>query len=809
MFRNYLKVAWRNLWRNKAYSLLNITGLATGLACFLLIALYVLDELNYDRFYPNSDRIYRINADIRFGGSELHMPFSSDMMGQVLKKDYPEVEDYARVYNSQGSKMIKKGNEFINERSVAHVDSTFFRIFNLPALQGDPKTALDGPGSVVITETAAKKYFGTSQAMGKTLETSDNQNTPYKVTAVIKDLPLNSHFRFDFYFSMKNVRYNWGRFLSHNFHTYLLLKKGTDYKTFEKNFTQYIDTYCLPEARQFMQITNMNDFKNAGNKLEYSLIPMRDIHLYSDRPFEFIAGGNVQYVYIFSAVALFILLIACINFMNLTTARSAGRAREVGIRKVLGTERNKLVRQFLTESILMAVLSQGIAVLLVWLVLPLFDKVADKSINIGSLFGLQSLPLLVCLPVAVGLLAGSYPAFFLSRFKPIEVLKGKLNLGAKSGSLRSVLVVFQFATSILLIIGTIVIYEQLHYIQTKDLGFKKDQVLIVDGLDALGKNKEAFKEKVMQMSGSVSGTLSSYLPVTSSSRNDRSYSKSPVMDATNGIDMQAWYIDYDYMKTIGMEIIKGRNFSRDYPSDSTAVIINETTAKFLGYEDPIGKRIYTAGSGNKTISYTIVGEVKNFNFETLRQNIGPLSFFLTTDGDLASFKVSTPNIKTLVVQMEALWKTLAPGMPFSYRFLDEAFNQMYVSEQRVGEIALIFSVLAILIACLGLFGLASFIAEQRTKEIGIRKVLGASVQGIVRLLSKDFLALVAIAFAIASPLAWWTMNHWLKDFAYRIHIGWWVFLLAGLTALIIALGTVSFQAVKTALMNPIKSLKTE
>jgi len=795
--------------RNKIFSVINMVGLATGLACFLLISLYVLDELNFDRFYDHSDRIYRINADIRFGGSNLHMPFTSDMMGQVLKKDYPQVEEYARLYNSNGSKLIKKGNEYIDEPNVTHADSTFFRIFHVTALAGDPTTALNEPNTVVVTETAARKYFGTTDVLGKILETQDRKKTLYKITGVIRDIPYNSHFRFDCYFSMKNVDYNWGMFLSHNFHTYLLLRPGTDYKAFEKNFTQYIDKYCLPEAKQFMQINSMDDFRKAGNMLEYSLIPVRNIHLYSNRPYEFRASGNIQYVYIFSAVAVLILLIACINFMNLTTARSANRAREVGIRKVLGTERKDLIMQFLTESTLMALLSLVIAVALARLALPLFNRVSDKSMTMASFFSPLILPLLIALPLLVGFLAGSYPAFFLSAFQPIEVLKGKLKLGSRSGGLRSLLVVFQFATSIILIIGTIVIYKQLNFIQNKDLGYKKEQVLIIDGLRGLGDNAKAFKNKVTGLSGVEGGTLSSFLPVTESSRSDQSFSKEAVMDSKNGIDMQTWYIDYDYLKIMGMQMARGRNFSKDFGGDSTGVIINETTASFLGYPDPVGKKIYTFGDSNKMVSYDIIGVVKNFNFESLHQNIGPLSFFLGKRADLASFKVNTSNIKNLVSQVEQVWKTMAPGMPFSYRFLDESFNKMYSAEQRVGQIAMMFAVLAILIACLGLFGLVTFIAEQRTKEIGIRKVLGASVGGIVGLLSKDFVKLVAISFVIGGPIAWWAMHSWLSDFAYRINLEWWIFLAAALLSMAIALITVSFQAIRAALNNPVNSLRTE
>jgi putative ABC transport system permease protein len=810
MIKNFLKIAWRNLIKNKAFSIINITGLAIGLSCFLLIALYVMDELSFDRFYPNADRIYRINSDIKFGGANLHMPVTSDMMGGLLKKDYPQVEQYTRVYTFSGDKLIKKGNDYIDEAKVAHVDSTFFDVFEIPVIEGDVKHALDEPNTVVVTESAAKKYFNTTHVVGKTIETKDSKNPLYKITAVVKDIPKNAHFHFDFFFSMKNVNYNWGQITSHNFFTYLRLRKGTDYKVFEKNFDQYVDKYVVPAAKAFMNINSMEEFKKAGNSLVYTMMPLTQIHLYSDRSFELSPGGNVQYVYIFSAVALFILLIACINFMNLTTAHSANRAKEVGIRKVLGTEKRNLITQFLFESTLMVFFSLLIAIAIVYFVLPLFNNVASKQMAITSLFTPNILPLLVVLPFVVGLMAGSYPAFYLSAFKPIEILKGKLKLGSKSGGLRSVLVVFQFATSIILIVGTIVVYEQLNYIQTKNLGYNKDQLLVVDGISSLNKNVDAFKNEVLQMNGVVTGTVSGFLPVTNSYRSDNTYSKDAVMTAQNGFDMQNWYVDYDYIKTLGMQIIKGRNFSREFGGDSTSVIINETTAKTLGYTNPVGQKIYTSiDSKGATAALTIIGVVKNFNFETLHQDVGPLCFRLGGGGGSGIFKVNTADIKNLIASVQNKWKTLAQGLPFSYRFLNESFDEMYRAEQRAGKIALIFSVLAIFIACLGLFGLATFIAEQRTKEIGIRKVLGASVKGIVQMLSKDFIKLVAIAFVFAVPLAWWAMHTWLQDFAYRISIEWWIFAFAGIMAMIIALLTISFQAIKAAVANPVKSLRTE
>jgi len=812
MLRNFIKTAWRNLIKNRVFSIINIAGLAIGLSCFLLISMFVVDELSYDRYNEKADRIYRVNSDIKFGGTDLPLAVCSDPMGATLKKDYPQVEQYVRFYNSRGSKLIKKGNEWINEDNVVHVDSTLFDVFTLPAIAGNTRTALNEPNTVVITKSAALKYFGTTDAVGKTLETNDNQKTIYKINAVIKDVPRNSHFHYDFFFSMDNVEYGYGNYLSHNFQTYVLLKKGVDYKAFDRNFDQVIDKYVMPQAKQFMQITSIDDFKKAGNKLEYHLMPLLDIHLHSARFPELGVNGNAQYVYIFSAVAIFILLIACINFMNLSTARSASRAKEVGIRKVLGTEKRFLISQFLTESTMLAMIGLGIAILICWAALPYFNNVAAKDIQMSDFVNSRILIALILIPLIVGALAGSYPAFYLSSFQPIMVLKGKINAGFKRSNIRSGLVVFQFFISIFLIIGTIIVYRQLDYIQTKNLGFNKDQVLIINGAGALRNNVDAFKNEVSKMTGVKAASFGGYLPVANSSRNDNTFSSEAVMDSKNGFNMQTWNVDYDYIPTLGMEIIKGRNFSPQFGADSNAVIINETAEKVLGFADPIGKKIYTTeGNANnpKTIALTIVGVVKNFHFESLRQTIGPLSFRLGYNKWTVAFKVATTDVRSLVKNIEGKWKSMAPGFPFTYEFLDDAFDNMYREEQRVGKIAISFAVLAILIACLGLFGLATYMAEQRTKEIGVRKVLGASVQNITTMLSKEFVVLVIIAAVIAFPLAWWAMHKWLEDFAFRVNISWWIFVLAASIAFAIALITVSVQAVRAAIANPVKSLRTE
>ena len=811
MIKNYLKIAIRNLWKHKGFSAINIIGLAMGLGCFIVIAMYVFDELSYDKYNEKADRIYRINSDIRFGGPELNMAVSSDPMGETLKQDYPEVENYVRFYNSNGSKLIKKGNEYIKESKVTHVDSTLFDVFTFHSIMGNTKVALTEPNTVVITESAAKRYFGSAkEAMGQTLETNDNESTLYKITAVIEDVPKNSHFNFDFFFSMANINYRFGSYLSHNFHTYILLRPGTDYLEFNKNFKDFINKYVLPQASQFMEVTSMEQFEKAGNKLEYSLTPLTDIHLKSSRGIELGTNGNIQYIYIFSATALFILLIACINFMNLTTARSTGRAKEVGIRKVLGTEKKALVWQFLTESTLIAFIALILAVLLTWVSLNWFNGIAGKEMLISSLFKSKYLVFLLLLPFIVGILAGIYPAFFLSAFQPITVLKGNISKGHKKNNLRSFLVIFQFSTSIILIIGTIVIYRQLNHIQNSNVGFQKDHVLVVENSGLTNQQRETLKSEIEQLTGVKSASFGGFLPVSDSSRSDTTFSTETVMTETNGFNMQFWNVDYNYIPTMGMEIIEGRNFSREFGSDSLGLILNQTAVKSAGLENPIGKKIYTTfGPNAPTIPYTIIGVVKNFNYESLRKNVGPLSLVLGNNNWVSIYRFNTTNIPGLINTIEDKYKAMSPGMPFNYHFLDESFDNMYRQEQRIGKVALTFSFLAIIIACLGLFGLATYIAEQRTKEIGIRKVLGASVSNIVTMLSTDFIKLVLISFIIATPIAWWFMNKWLQDFAFKIDLSWWIFALTGIVALLIALFTLSFQAIKAAISNPVKSLRTE
>ncbi|MBD2757034.1 ABC transporter permease [Spirosoma validum] len=808
MLTNYLKIAWRTLQKQQGFTFINIFGLAVGLACCILIMLYVLDELSYDRYNEKADRIYRVHSEIKFGGNDMHFAVSPDPVGPTLKKDYPQVEQFVRLHQ-RGTWLVKRAGEPTNlrENDITFADSTLFDVFTLPLLAGDPKRALAEPNTVVISESAAKRHFGTQNPMGQPL--LFNNNRTFKVTGVMRDMPMNSHFRSDFFLSMLNDDYTWGQWLSNNHHTYIVLKPGTDAQVFAKNFDAVIQKYAGPQAVQMIGST-MDQFRKAGNRFDFWLMPLTDIHLYSKQQVELASNGDIQYVYIFSAVALFILLIACINFMNLATARSAKRAKEVGVRKVMGSERHQLVGQFMTESVLTTTLAMLLAVIIVAVALPGFNAISAKQLHINQLISPYRLPLLIALPFIVGLLAGSYPALFLSSFQPISVLKGTINLGFRSGSLRSGLVVFQFMMSVILIVGTIIVYRQITYIQTKNVGFNREQILTINDVYPLGKQAETFRQEVMRLPGVVSGSISGYLP-TPSARSDNAFFPEGQIDQKNAVSMQSWGVDYDYVKTLGMQITAGRNFSRTFGADSSGIILNESAAKLFGGTDIIGKRIvrFDDPESKTTKLFTVVGIVKNFHFESLRKNIGALSLILDANSGSASFRLSSTNVPVLMKQIEAKWKQLTPGQPFSYQFMNESFDEMYRAEQRIGTIALTFAALAILIACLGLFGLAAFMAEQRTKEIGVRKVLGASVTSIIGLLSKDFLKLVLIGIVIASPIAWYTMNQWLSDFAYKIDIEWWMFALAGILAVGIALVTVSFQSVKAALMNPVKSLRSE
>jgi putative ABC transport system permease protein len=807
MFKNYFKTAFRNLSKNKFYTSINIIGLAAGLATCLLILLYVLDELSYDKYNINADRIYRVNNEIKFGGNYFDLAQTPALMGSTMVREFPQVEQYTRL-RWYGSFLVKKGNENIQEGRVGFADSTLFDVFTLPLIAGNPKTALKEPHSLVITEKIAKKYFNSTDVVGKNMIINDTGN--YKITAVIKNIPAQSHFNFDFFVPMiENGGNNDDNWLSENWNTYVLLKKNADVKQVQAQLNLMMDKYVGPELKNVIN-QNLDDFKKSGGYVRASLTPLMEIHLHSNKIAELEGNGNAQFVYIFSAIAFLILLIACVNFMNLSTARSSNRAKEVGVRKVLGSLKKNLIQQFLTESLLISFIALVLAVLLAWALLPYFNQLAGKDIHSSSLFHPEMLISLVVLMLIVGLLAGSYPAFFLSSFQPIDVLKGKLASGFRRSWLRNALVVFQFVISIILIFGTAVIYNQLNYIHNKDIGFNRQQVLIIQHTDALRDQGATFKNELQQISGVQSATMSGFLPVNFNRSNDAFFT-SPALDQKSAISMQNWVVDENYIPTLDIKILQGRNFSPQFLTDSTGIIINEAAAKFLATKEVLNKKLYELKDINtKALNeYRVIGIMKNFNFSSLRDVVTPLALRLGKNNGNISVRINSSDIPKVLAQIKNKWKALAPSQPFDYSFMDEDFNKIYTTEQRTAQIFITFAVLAILIACLGLFGLVTYAAEQRTKEIGIRKVLGANVTNIVTMISRDFLKLILIASVIAFPLAWWAMNKWLQDFAYRINISWLIFLAAGLLAVFIALATISFQAIKAAIANPVKSLRTE
>ncbi len=785
-------------------------GLAVGLATCLLILIFVMDELSYDRYNDKADRIYRVDGEIKFGGNHFILAVAPAPAGPAILRDYPEVEKEVR-FRDNGGKLVKKGNQNIKEESVIMADSTLFDVFTLPMIAGDPHTALIDPHSVVITEKMARKYFDATDVVGRTLTINDS--IPYKVTGVIKDLPAASHFHFDFFLSLseseeaKRTDDGW---LSNNFNTYVLLRPGTDAKKFEAKLGGLVTKYVAPLLHAAVNIS-LADFYKGGNMVGFSLTPLTSIHLHSNKTAELDANGNIQYVYIFGAIAAFILLIACVNFMNLSTARSANRAKEVGIRKVLGSLRGSLISQFMIESVLISFVAMLLAIGFAWLLLPVFNQLSAKHMELGLFTRGWLWPSMLGLVLLVGLLAGSYPAFYLSAFQPIAVLKGSIASGFKTSWLRNSLVVFQFGISIFLLVGTAVIYRQLNYIHNRELGFNRGQVMIINNPYVMGNQTRTFEEKLLHLSGVEGATMTGYLP-TSDNRNDDAIFLSPDLDIKKSISMQTWPVDDQYIPVLGMKMAMGRNFSKDFLTDSTGVIVNEAALRFMQGRKPLETKLYEIQDikTRQTKEFHIIGVVKDFNFNSLRDVVTPMVLFLAHDNGRLALRVSTSgNLHRLAGQIENEWRKMAPSQPFSYVFMDDEFNNIYLDEQRMGGISLSFSLLAIFIACLGLFGLTAYAAEQRTREIGIRKVLGASVGGIIRLLSRDFLRLVVVAMLIAFPFSWLAMRRWLEDFAYRISIGWEIFAVAAVLAIGIALLTVSFQAVRAALANPVKSLRSE
>jgi len=802
MFRYYYKIAIRNLWRNKAFSAITILGLAIGLATCLLIALFVTDELSYESYNDKADRTYRINADFLVNGSVFKERTSPALLGPVLQQDYPQIEKYTRLLEHKDI-LVRKGEQTLIEHNASLGDSTIFDIFALQMIAGDPVTALRNPFSIVLSERMARKYFNSIDVVGKILHTDNIYD--YTVTGVIKEVPSQAHIHFDFIKAMSQEEYSrQEQWMADNFTTYVRVRPGVT--------EQQLDGYLKQATKKYMEGaltkltgSNIADLERKGGHFGYKAIPIKNIHLHSDLTSEAEPSGNIQYVYIFIITAIVILLIACVNFMNLSTARSAGRAKEVGLRKVMGSERRTIIIQFLSESVLTSLGAMIIAVIIAALLLPYLNDLSGKSLNLSPASLIWALPLLLIVVVIVGLLAGSYPAFFLSSFEPVKVLKGKLATGFKSSWLRNSLVTFQFTAAILLIVGTLVIYNQLSYIRNKQLGYDRQQVLVIENTQSLWVHAKGFKQDVEKIPGVTSGTMTNSLP-TETNMDTNIYSKDASRSEGQVTGLPEWYIDTDYFPTLGMKMARGRNFSADMPTDTNTLIINETAAKLLGFTDINDKYLYVDGNKKQ-----VIGIVKDFNSGSLRSKIRPAVFKLGEYTGKMAFRVNTTDVQQVISKIETLYhaRPSMQGQPFSYTFLDDNFNRLYQSEERTGKIFIIFAVLAIMIASLGVFGLITYAAEQRKKEIGIRKVLGASVSGIIALLSKDFLKLIGIAAIVATPLAWLLMNKWLENFAYRININWTIFAVSVLLMIMITFFTIFFKAMKAATVNPVKSLRSE
>lgn len=804
-----LKIATRNLWKHKSFSAINILGLALGIATCLLIILYVWNELSYDRFNEKADQIVRVVFKGKMNGGEIKEATVMPPVAQTFKKDFPEVLDATRL-RSYGTPRVNYGDKTFRDDPMAFVDPNFFNVFTLPLIKGDAATALQQPNTVVISKSVAKKYFGNENPVGKVLHFIDNDNAALTVTGMYDEVPANSHFdHFGLLASMATLpEAKAPTWMASNFYTYLVLPKGYDYKKLEVKLPQEVDKYIGPQLQQAMGVT-ISQFRKSGNDISFELQPLTSIHLHSDLTGDMQPSGDIQYVYIFSVVAVFMLLIACINFINLSTAGASKRAKEVGIRKVLGSIKAQLVSQFIAESLLLTTVALLVAILLMEAALPYFNRLTHLNLSLQLTSNPYIIPGLILFGLITGFLAGSYPAFFLASFNPITVLKGKFTSGKKSIGLRSALVVFQFFISITLIIGTIIVYQQLSYIQHKKLGYDKDQVIVVQESYWLGNNEEAFKQQLLQDPRVQHVSSSGYLPAGPSYGNNfLVYADNHSSQLINTVNYQ---VDYNYIPTLGMQMAAGRNFSKEYGSDSTGIIVNETAARTFGWNrnDAMQHTLSRSNNDGKITTYHVIGIVKDFHFKSLHELITPLVMTIGNDNSNIIVKAKTKDIAGLLSSMKKNWNALTTQAPFAYSFMDDRFNSMYQSEQNIGLLLGIFAGLTIFVACLGLFALVTFSAEQRTKEIGIRKVLGAEVSGIVSLLSKDFLKLVCIAFFLASPVVWWAMNKWLQDFAYRVQISWWIFVIAAIAVLLIALFTVGFRAIKAAVANPVKSLRTE
>ncbi len=811
MLHNYIKTAVRILVRQKSYSAINIFGLSLGITCTLLLILFISDELSYDRFHPDANRMYRSTFTGTLQGQQFSTVQTGIPLAEAFMKDVPAVESTIRITKWNTIPVKYEANTF-TEKYFLLADSNFFDFFNgFKLVVGNPKDALTGPNKVVITERAAKKYFGYAGSgdhspIGKQFSIGSRGETKAEVTGIAADPPPNSHLQFDFLLSIASwQQVNIPIWLNSAVVTYFKIYPDAKIESVNEKYPYFIETYCASEIERFLNM-DFKKFSADGGNLSFQTQAITDIHLHSSLPDELEPNGNIRYLYLFGLIASFIILLACINFMNLSTARAANRAKEVGVRKTIGALRGRLVGQFLLESYLYSITAMVLGLMFVSLSLNLFNELTAKNISFNSLFSPLFIGGLLGFTLFIGLLAGSYPAFYLTSFKPVEVLKGKVRAGMKSSGIRNGLVVFQFFISIGLIIATLMVYQQLKFVQQQNLGFDKENVLNLYHTWNLNKTATAFKNELSQHPEVIASTYVNRMPP-----NIDWASTFKALDSNTEHLLAVCVVDHDALKTLGLSMVSGRFFSRDFPTDSTKFLINEAAAKQLGWDSYEGKKVFSRFSTETGLELEAIGIVKNFNFESLKNNIRPMIIILGEEPNAEmGIRLAGGNAIESVKLVEALWKKYAPDSPFEYSFVDENFNAKFSAEQRMGEVFIIFTGLAIIIASLGLFGLATFSTEQRAKEISIRKIMGANVSQLVILLTKDFAKLILIAFILAIPITWYAIEKWwLQDFAYRINFNVGAAILAGALALSIALLTIAVQAFQAAFSNPVNSLRNE
>lgn len=809
MLRNFLTNAFRNIKKQPGYIILNVSGLAIGLTSFIFISLYVIHELSFDRFHKNYENIYRLKVVGRLAGGELDQAITSAPMAKAMINDYPEVLDVTRV-TRLGAWLIRFGDNSFNEDGVLFADSTFFRVFDFRLLRGDPGTALVRPKSLVLTEEFAKKYFGDQDPLGQKMIVEADTNL-YTVTGVVQNVPDNSHMKFDILASMSTFpgMANSQFWISHNYYTYIVVPGGTDPGALQEKFQDMVTRYVGPQIQEVLGI-KMDDFRKSGNDFRYVLEPLKDIHLKGAPQYSLEPMGSPTTVYIFAVIAILILLVAIINYINLATAKSVTRAKEVGIKKVSGAYKSGLIVQFLGESVLIVTFAALLSLFLVYIITPSFNQLIGIQIPGNLLFSIPGILSLSGLILIVGISSGFYPAFVLASFNPVEVLKGTLNPGSMSRRLRGILVVFQFTVSIIIIIGSIVVYRQLDMVTKKDLGFSKDNLIILRRPDAFRDQIEAFRNQLLQLPGVKEVGFSWALPGTTFSNNAFCNDNDP---EKNSYLLNQAGVSLDFPQALGVQLAEGRFFSRDYGTDSTAVLINEAAVKSLGLKEPVvGKYILEPGRAQDFRKRQIIGVMKDFNIESMHKPVSPVCFTVLNrnGGDLyATVRLSGSDVPATIRAIEDIWKTFTTRQPFQYDFFTDTWNNLYKSELKTGRLFILFSIMAIFIACLGLIGLITYITNKRTREIGVRKTYGASMSVVLRLLSREVVTLILISSLLAYPIAFFSMKYWLEGFAVKAKMSPLIFLAATILTIIIGWLSISYQTIRAAGNNPANSLRIE